>query len=265
MAGVTGAIALLTMLAACDPHRGGALPGKASSEWSRSYALPPGGEFQIVGSSGSIDVQGTTNPAIDVKAERIVHAASDSMAESMVSKVRITEDVTTDKIVLRSEGLSGITVGVNVEVNFTVTVPVGTKLRLHSNNGDISVSNIDGALVVSSTNGAVVGRALRGGVDVRSTNGGVTLDLAGMTKDPVDVKATNGAITVSVPPTANANIEATCTNGTLDAGDLPLQLTGEQTKRRMRGRLNDGGAPIELSAVNGNIRLQASGATGVAK
>ena len=46
-------------------HRGGPLPGHASSEWTRSYAIQPGGEFQVVGAGGTIDVQGTTNPAIE--------------------------------------------------------------------------------------------------------------------------------------------------------------------------------------------------------
>jgi len=259
------AVAALTMvLAACDPHRGGALAGKATSEWTHSYALDPGGEFQIVGASGSIDVRGTANPAIEVKAERIVHAASNALAESMVSKVRITEDVAPGKVVVRSEGLSGITVGVDIEVNFHATVPTGTKLRLHANNGDITVANIDGAILVSSTNGAITGTALRGGLDVRSTNGTVSLDLATISKDPIDVRATNGTIDVTLPPTANANLEANFTNGSLDLGDLPLQLTGEQTKRRTRGRLNDGGAPIDLTVLNGNIRLHASSTDGVA-
>ena len=253
-----GLALLAAVLGSCNMHRGGTLPGHASNEWTRNYAIPAGGQFQIVGASGTIDVQGTTGSTIDVKAERVVRAATDAMAESMVSRVRISEDVAPDKIVLRSEGLGGVTVGVDIAVNFHVTVPVGIALRLHSANGDITVANVDGALVASSSNGSIIGKALRGGVDARATNGSVTIDLASVSKDPVDVRATNGAIELSVPPTANANIEANCTNGSVDFGDLPLEMTGEQTKRRTRGRLNEGGAPIELTTINGNIRLHAS-------
>ena len=251
-------VALSAMVAACNPHSGGPLAGRASNEWTRSYAIQPGGEFQVVGAGGTIEVQGTTNPAIDVKAERVVRAATDAMATSMAPRVRISEDVTPDKIVLRTEGLGGITVGVDIEVNFHVTVPVGTKLRLRSANGDITMTNVDGTIVASNSNGAIIGKALRGGIDARAINGNITIDMAAVSKDPIDLRATNGAIQLSLPPTANANVEANCTNGSVDFGNLPLQLTGEQTKRRTRGRLNEGGTPVDLTATNGDIHLLAS-------
>lgn len=57
-------------LAGCQFH-GGELTGRAADEWTRSYTLEPGGEFQIVGAVGTIDVQGGAGPAVEVKAERI--------------------------------------------------------------------------------------------------------------------------------------------------------------------------------------------------
>ena len=111
----------------------------------------------------------------------------------MAPRVRISEDVTPDKIVLRSEGLGGITVGVEIEVNFHVTVPAGTKLRLRSANGDITMTNVDGTIVASSSNGAIIGKALRGGIDARATNGSITIDMAAVSKDPIDLRATNGS------------------------------------------------------------------------
>ena len=82
--------------------------------------------------------------------------------------------------------------------------------------------------------------------------------MAAVSKDPIDLRATNGAIQLSLPPTADANVEATCTNGSVDFSNLPLQLAGEQTKRRTRGRLNEGGTPIDLTTTNGDIQLLAS-------
>ncbi|MFN7981538.1 MAG: DUF4097 family beta strand repeat-containing protein [Vicinamibacterales bacterium] len=259
MAWPVALVLMMVPLAACDQHRGGGLAGKASNEWTRTYGLNPGGEFQIVGATGSITVKGSETPSIAVKAERIVKAASDSMAQEMVSKVRIVEDVAPDKVVLRNEGLEGIVLGVEIEVNFDVAVPVGTRLRLHSNNGDVNVSNVDGAVVISSTNGDVTGTALRGGLDVRSTNGRVKIEMGAVSKDPVDVRDTNGTIDFTLPPTANANLDLSTTNGSFNRGTLPMELTGEQTKRRMRARMNDGGTSITLSTTNGNIRLHATG------
>jgi len=232
------------------------LTGRGSDEWVRHYTLQDGGEFQIVGAAGAIDVQGSEAAAIDVKAERIVRSSSDAIAQEAVSRVRITEDVAADKVVLRNDGLGGIVVGVDVTVNFHVTVPRSTRLRLRTAGGDITVVNVNGTVVASTTNGAISATALGGGFEARSTNGAVTVDLAAVGQDPVDVRATNGSISLTLPTTANANLEANCSNGTIDIADVPLQVTGEQSARKTRGRLNAGGAPIDLTATNGNIRVR---------
>src|SRR6185295_18597051 len=100
-------------LAGCDVHRGDSLPGRASDNWTRSYALSSEGEFQVVGAIGSVDVQGGPGSTIEVRAERVVRASSDAVAQPIVSRVQISEDVTPDRIVLRSEGLGGIMIGVD--------------------------------------------------------------------------------------------------------------------------------------------------------
>jgi len=247
---------LLSLLAAgCDLHSG-RLTGKASDTWTRSYTLQDGGELQVVGASGSIDVQGGDGGTIDVSADRIVHATNDDTARSMVSRVRISEDVAPDKIVLRTEGLGGIIIGIDVDVNFHIRVPAATRLRLHTASGEISIANVNGIVVASSTNGGITAKALGGGVDARSTNGNLSIDLASVGKDAVDLRATNGSVSLTIPPTADANIEATCVNGAIDIADLPIELTGEQSRRRARARLNDGGAPVEASTTNGDIHIR---------
>jgi len=53
-----------------------------------------------------------------------------------------------------------------------------------------------------------------------------------------------------------ANPTANYTNGSFEISrDLSYEPFGEQIRRRARGRLNDGGAPITMTTVNGNIRV----------
>jgi hypothetical protein len=254
-AGRCAALLLTLVVAGCDMHSR-ALQGHASDTWARSYTLREGGELQVVGAVGTIDVQGGTGSTIEVKAERRVRAANDGTAASMVSRVRISEDVAPDKIVLRTEGLGGIIIGVEIEVDFQITVPASTRLRLHAAGGDINITNVSGIVVASSTNGGITAKSIGGGVDARSTNGNITFDLASVGKDAVDLRATNGNISLTVPAAADANIEATCTNGAIDIADLPIELTGEQSRRRARGRLNGGGAPVEATTTNGDIHIR---------
>jgi len=254
-AGRVAALWLTLVGSGCNMHSA-ALQGRASDTWARSYTLQDGGELQVVGAVGAIDVQGGPGNTIEVKAERRVRAATDGAAASMASRVRISEDVSPDKIVLRTEGLGGIIIGAEIEVDFRITVPASTRLRLRTTGGNINVTSVNGIVVASSTNGGVTARAIGGGVDARATNGSITVDLAAVGKDAVDLRATNGNISLTLPPAADANIEATCTNGTIDITDLPIELTGEQSRRRARGRLNGGGAPVEATTTNGDIHIR---------
>jgi len=173
-----------------------------------------------------------------------------------VPRIEIREDVTPERVLLQTQGLSGIVIGVEVTVNYRLTVPATSEVRARSANGEVRVSDLAGRVVVSSANGHVIGRNLSGGVDARSVNGNVTLDLARFGNDPVQVRATNGSVELAVPASADANITANYTNGKIDTGNLQLELMGEQTRRRLLGRLNAGGAPIEITTINGNITLR---------
>src|SRR5436190_2152055 len=136
------ALAGLLVLAAagCVGHRQNALTGRASDEWTRSYPLAPDGEVQIIGANGSVEIQGGTGTAVDVRAERITRASSDAAAKEILPRIAIREDATPDKIVLQTEGLAGIVIGVDVVVNYHVTMPSTGRARVRAVNGDVTVT-----------------------------------------------------------------------------------------------------------------------------
>jgi hypothetical protein len=244
--------------AACTLDRTGQPPKfTASDVWTRSYPLTAGGQLQVVNGTGLIEIHGGSGDRVEVGAERIGRAAAEQAARELVPRIAIREDITPERVLLQTQGLSGIVIGVEVTVNYRVTVPAATEVRARSANGDVDVADLSGRVVISSANGQVIGRNLSGGVDARSVNGNVTLDLASVGRDPVQVRATNGSVELALPSSANANITASYSNGRIETGDLKLELLGEQTRRRLLGRLNAGGAPIEIAVVNGNIALRA--------
>jgi hypothetical protein len=253
-----GSLLIVSALAGCQvARRGGALEGHAADEWTRSYPLAPDGEVQIVGASGSVDVQGGSGSTVEVRAERIARASSDAAARELLPRIEIREDITPEKIVLQTQGLAGIVIGVEIQVNYHVTMPASGRVRVRAVNGAVTIADMTGGIIASSTNGEVIGKNLSGGVDARSVNKPVTIDLAAFGRDPVELRAVNGAVNLALPATVNASFEANCTNGTIDIKDLTLEPFGEQTRRRVRGRLNAGGPPIEVTTVNGDIRVRA--------
>jgi DUF4097 and DUF4098 domain-containing protein YvlB len=73
----------------------------------------------------------------------------------------------------------------------------------------------------------------------------------------IALRTTNGGLTLTLPETAKADISASCTNGGISAGSLEKLEITESSRRRLEGRLNGGGTPIELRTTNGGIRLRA--------
>jgi hypothetical protein len=240
----------------CGVPGRGQLAGRATDEWVHSYPLAEGGEVQIGGSSGSVDVQGVEGDTVEVRAERIARATTDEAAREILPRISIKEETSASKVVLRTEPLGGLVIGVSVEVRYNVRAPRAATIRIRTGTGAVGVRGFTGRVLVNSSNGVVTAEDLGGGVEVRSVNGNAKIALASVGADLIDVRVINGGLTLMLPGTSSANLLATCTNGTIDVSALNLESMGEQTPRRVRGRLNRGGTPIELSTVNGNILVE---------
>jgi hypothetical protein len=247
-------IASVVALSGCQMALGG-LNARASDEWMRTYPLTANGELQVFNTNGKIEVEGVDGTMVDVRAERIVRAATETAARELLPRIEINEDVRPDRVAIETRRPSGILIGVSFEVQYRVRVPKTALVRLRTVNGELVVTALGGRLVAATTNGAVTGRDLRGGVEARATNGRVTIDVGSLGADPIDLRTVNGVLQLTLPQAASANVSATCTNGAIDVSGVALELMGEQSRRRVRGRMNGGGTPVELTTINGSIRV----------
>jgi DUF4097 and DUF4098 domain-containing protein YvlB len=233
----------------------GPLTGQATDQWQRRYPLEDNGELQITNTNGAIELEGVDGSTVEVDAQRIARSATDALARELLPRITIKETVTSSHIELQTERLSGIVIGASAQVNYHIRVPRAALVRARTLNGAVKVEGLSGRLVVNTTNGALTARELSGGVEARAVNGRLEIALRSVGEDPIDLRTTNGAVRLTLPPEAKANVSATCVNGSIDASGLALDLMGEQSKRRLRGRMNGGGTPIELNTVNGKIEL----------
>src|SRR6476660_504205 len=102
---VTAIVVVLVPLALTRAAFNGAfnLAGRATDEWTRSYPLSNGGQLQISNTNGIVEIEGVTGSTVDVRAERVAHATTDSAARDLLSQLVIKEDVTPTRIALESE------------------------------------------------------------------------------------------------------------------------------------------------------------------
>lgn len=234
----------------------GSLQARATDEWIRSYALAAGGEVQIVNTNGKIEVEGVDGNMVDVRAERVARATTEAAAKELLPRITIKEDIRPDRVSIEAERLQGLLIGVGVEVNYRVRVPRTAVVRLRGTNGIVTATGITRRVVATTTNGNVTVSDMSGGVEARATNGRVVVELASLgADDPIDVSTTNGSVRLQMPSTAKADVSASCTNGTIEIDGFTFEPVGEQSRRRVRGRLNGGGTPVSVTTTNGTIRV----------
>src|SRR5689334_12822218 len=191
-------LAVLLTTAGCEAAVGG-LGARASDEWTRSYPLDPKGQVQITSGNGEISVEGVDASTVEVRAERVVRAATEALAKEVLPRVVIKEDVSSDRVSIETERLAGITVGVDVQVNYRLRVPRSALVRARATNGRVTIENVSGRVFANTTNGSIDGRGLGGGVDARATNGKIAVDLRRVGDDPIDVRTTNGNVDLKLP------------------------------------------------------------------
>ena len=254
-----GCLALALAGAACDVNLGngdfslGLVSGQSTDTWTRSYTVAAGGRFEVVNVNGVVQVEPGTGSAIEIRAERRAKASSDESAKELLGKVQMLEDVKPDAV--RVEAKPPKTIRGGVEVKFFVKVPAGVNVIARTVNGGIKLMNVPNDVEASTTNGGVEADQVSGTLRVTTTNGGVRLALSGLGKGGLHAETVNGGVNVELPKDASANLSARVVNGGLGVDNLQLETIGERTRRRLEGKLNGGGPPIDLGTTNGGIHL----------
>jgi hypothetical protein len=143
----------------------------------------------------------------------------------------------------------------DVSVAFVVRVPAGVRFEGHSVNGGVKAEGLRSDVHASTTNGSVAVET-SGFARATTVNGSITCKM-GEVGIPGDVRfeTVNGSITLEMPAGLNAEFRASTVNGRIDS-DFPILVTGQVSRRSLRGTIGQGGPELRVSTVNGNIRLR---------
>lgn len=243
--------------AGCDLAMG-ELNTEETAEWRKSYPLDAGGRVDIINVNGKIVVEPSTGNTVDVVALKKGRGATPEAAKAALARVTFGENVSSSlvKIDTKIARLEGIVINQGgVQVDYTVKVPAGAEVRFTTVNGSIEITGLQGRVTAETTNGAVTTRDVAGQLQASTTNGGLDIDLSKIAGGGVRLDCVNGGIKVRMPREAKATISATVANGGINAEGLPIDASGENSKRRLEGHLNGGGPRVQIAGVNGGITL----------
>jgi DUF4097 and DUF4098 domain-containing protein YvlB len=179
-------------------------------------------------------------------------------AQDLLRLVEMREEVGADRVRVETRG-PRIRWGGH-KATFLVRVPDGVHVDLRTVNGGVRLDNVGGEVRATTTNGGVRGRVAAASlIEARTTNGGVEVDLTGplAADGRLQLSSVNGGVRLKLPADTRADLSARCTNGRVTV-DLPIDIEGEQTRRRLQGTINGGGARIDLQTVNGGVTVARS-------
>ena len=263
LARVAAILMVTSALAGCDiavdGHGGldfGIVAGKAQDEWTRTYKVGAGSRLELINVNGRITAEVSDGSEIELRAERSAKAPSDEAAKDLLNRIEMREEVGADRVRVevrppRTSGPSGH------EFKWTVRIPRGVSVDLRTVNGGVRMTGLEGDIRARTTNGGIEGIGLIAtNVDAAVTNGGVDIKLArAVTTGTFDLEAVNGGVSIELPADSKADIAGRCVNGGISVKNLPLEIVGEQTRRRLDAKLNGGGARITLDTVNGGVGI----------
>lgn len=146
----------------------------------------------------------------------------------------------------------------DVSVAFTVRVPDGVHLDLHTVNGGVTAEGVAGMVDAETVNGSITARSTGGPVRAETVNGSIRATLGALGRDDLRYKAVNGSITLEIPADANAELALETVNGSVST-DFPVTVQGRLSRKSLRGTVGSGGRRIEASTVNGSITLRRPG------
>jgi lia operon protein LiaG len=119
-----------------------------------------------------------------------------------------------------------------------------------------------------TTNGGVKGvNIIPSLIEASATNGGIEFELGAPldSTDSIEMETVNGGVELSLPSESKATIAARCVNGGVKVEGLEISKEDQQNdherRRRLNGTMNGGGAKVNMSTINGGVRLSRIGST----
>ena len=226
---------------------------ESREEIRKSYRLAPDAQVTIAGINGRVVVKTSETDTAEVY---VVRTAT---SHDSLMRRRVVIEETSSSLVIRAEDTgtwwSRLFGGRTPNEEVTISAPRRIALRLKGINGRVTGGDVEGALEVSGVNGRVELSQLKGSAKVSGINGSVSLGLRELNERGVEASGVNGNIELRVPVGLNADLVAKGMNGKVRSEIPEVSLDHGEYGSSYSAHLGNGGAPIKVSGINGNVVL----------
>lgn len=242
-------------------NAGGADDSSAATndETRKTFELKPGARVEVQGINGFVEIQTSDTKTVEVYVRRTADTAN-----SLGLRELIIEE-TGEGIIVRSKrkhtGLWDHLFGRDPKEEVTIKAPRQIALSIRGVNGRVSSGDIEGSLEMKGINGKVEIGLVNDYVQVGGINGSISLGLRRLDGRGARLSGINGGVELKLASGLNADLSAKGMNGNVRSEISDVAVNKDDHWTRYSARIGEGGAPLELSGINGNVRLtRAAGA-----
>jgi hypothetical protein len=222
-------------------------------ETRKSFELQPGARIEIQGVNGRVEILTADTKTAEVYIRRKADTPSSLRRREMII------EQTSDGLRVSSRqihaGFWAHLFGHDPTEEVTIRAPRQIALSFRNVNGRVSSSDIDGRLEARAINGSFEVGQVGESVELSAVNGNITLGLKALSAGGARLSSVNGNIELRLASNLNADLTAKAMNGSVRSDITEVSVDREEHGRRYSARIGEGGAPISISAINGNVRL----------
>jgi hypothetical protein len=235
-------------------------PGATGDETRKTFELKPGARVEVQGINGFVEIQTS-----DTKTAEVFVKRTGDNPSALQRRDLIVEE-TSEGIIVRSKqkhmGLWDHLFGSDPKEEVTIKAPRQISLSIKGVNGRVTSGDIEGSLDLKGVNGRVDIGLVNEYAQVGGINGSISLGLRRLDERGARLSGINGGIELKLAGGLNADLSTKGMNGNVRSEISDVTVNKDDNWTRYSARIGDGGAPIELSGINGNVRLiRAAGGT----
>lgn len=146
----------------------------------------------------------------------------------------------------------------DVEMKYDIRLPAGVALSVNSVDGSIEARGIDTPATLRSVDGSITFEGVAPDM-LNTVDGAITATITNTEwSHPLAVRSVDGGIDLTLPAAINMRITGHTVDGGIES-DFPMTISGKWGPQSFQGDVGNGSGPsLELSSVDGGIRLRSS-------
>lgn len=226
-------------------------------EVRKTFELKLGEKVWIQGINGRVEIQTSDTKTAEVYVKRTA-----DNPESLKRRQLIVEQNADGLLVRSRQVFNGVwdhLFGKDPKEEVTIKAPREIALSLRGINARVYSGDVNGRLEINGLNGDAQFGEIGESADLNGINGRITLALNKVGERGLHIHGVNGGVELKLAPGLNADLTANGMNGNVKSEISDVSVERENWNH-YSARIGNGGPDIEISGVNGNVRLTRSAA-----